>query len=147
MQQIPHYPPVGDLPLDARLRPNDFAVGKFHQKYFQKIVIYRTGNIHFDQCEIPAVPAETHFREQIDLQFRFSIVTFRRKLRSAVLQSHLAITDRSGSSGNALPADRAGETMAIELEFAQRNIGIIRTHAVKELHSAITALNYFRSLK
>ena len=50
-------------------------------------------------------------------------------------------------TGNALPADRSGETLAIELEFAQRNIGIIRTHAVKELHSAITALNYFRSLK
>lgn len=50
-------------------------------------------------------------------------------------------------TGNALPVDRSGETLAIELEFAQRNIGIIRTHAVKELHSAIAALNYFRSLK
>ena len=51
------------------------------------------------------------------------------------------------ATGNALPAERSGETLAIELEFVQRNIGIIRTHAVKELHSAIVALNYFWSLK
>ena len=51
------------------------------------------------------------------------------------------------ATGNELPTDRLGETLAIELEFVQRNIGIIRTHAVKELHSAINALNYFRSLR
>ena len=49
-------------------------------------------------------------------------------------------------TGNEIPANRAGETLAIELEFASRKIGIIRTHAVRELRSAFTALNYFRSL-
>ena len=49
-------------------------------------------------------------------------------------------------TGNTIPRERAGETLAIELEFVARNIGIIRTHAVRELHSAISALDYFRNL-
>ena len=53
----------------------------------------------------------------------------------------------AAASGNTVPAERSGETLALELEFAARRIGIIRTHAVRELHSAITALDYFRSLK
>lgn len=53
----------------------------------------------------------------------------------------------AAASGNTVPAERSGETLALELEFASRRIGIIRTHAVRELHSAITALDYFRSLK
>ena len=50
-------------------------------------------------------------------------------------------------TGNSIPAERAGETLALELAFVSRRIGIIRTHAVRELHSAITALDYFRSLE
>ncbi len=51
------------------------------------------------------------------------------------------------ASGNTVPVERSGETLAIELEFVSRRIGIIRTHGVRELHSAVTALDYFRSLK
>ena len=50
-------------------------------------------------------------------------------------------------TGNTIPTERSGETLALELEFCARNIGVIRTHAVKELHSAIKALDHFRSLE
>ena len=50
-------------------------------------------------------------------------------------------------TGNTIAKERSGETLALELEFIARRIGIIRTHAVRELHSAVSALDHFRSLK
>ena len=53
----------------------------------------------------------------------------------------------AAASGNTHPTERSGETLAVELEFISRRIGIIRTHAVRELHSAVKALDYFRSME
>lgn len=50
-------------------------------------------------------------------------------------------------TGNMIPAERRGETIALELELASKNIGIIRTHAVGELCSALKTIHHFRSLK
>ena len=49
------------------------------------------------------------------------------------------------ATGEKEPARRLGESIALELELAKQHIGIIRTHAVRELHNAITTLAYFRS--
>ena len=50
-------------------------------------------------------------------------------------------------SGEKEPAKRLGESLAIELELASGKIGIIRTHAVRELHNALSVATYFRRLK
>lgn len=45
------------------------------------------------------------------------------------------------------PAERRGETLALELELASIGVGIIRTHAVAELVNALKTITYFRSLR
>ena len=50
-------------------------------------------------------------------------------------------------SGEKDPAKRLGESLAVELELAAGKIGIIRTHAVRELRSALCVATYFRRLK
>ena len=50
-------------------------------------------------------------------------------------------------TGEKIPADRLGETLAVELALADSRIGVIRTHAVKFLRNAMTAAAYFRRLK
>lgn len=50
-------------------------------------------------------------------------------------------------TGETVPANRLGETLAVELELAAGKIAIIRTHAVRELYHALSAATYFRSLK
>ena len=48
--------------------------------------------------------------------------------------------------GEKIAERRLGCTLAVELELAARNIGIIRTHAVRELKNAVKAMKYFRGL-
>ncbi|MBR7108201.1 MAG: dihydropteroate synthase [Lentisphaeria bacterium] len=50
-------------------------------------------------------------------------------------------------TGESNPAERKGETLAIELELAAMGVGIIRTHGVAELVNAIKTVTYFRSLR
>lgn len=50
-------------------------------------------------------------------------------------------------SGEKEPAKRLGESLAIELELASAKTAIIRTHAVRELHNALSVATYFRRLK
>ena len=49
--------------------------------------------------------------------------------------------------GESNPAERKGETLAMELELAAMGVGIIRTHGVAELVNAIKTVTYFRSLR
>lgn len=50
-------------------------------------------------------------------------------------------------TGEGNPAERKGETLAMELELVSMGVGIIRTHAVSELVNAIKTVKYFRSLR
>ena len=50
-------------------------------------------------------------------------------------------------TGESLPARRSGETLAVELELAALKIGVIRTHAVRELRNAMIAATHYRRLK
>lgn len=43
-------------------------------------------------------------------------------------------------TGESEPSRRGGETLAVELIMAQRGVGMIRTHGVRELHNALTVL-------
>lgn len=49
-------------------------------------------------------------------------------------------------SGEKDPARRSGETLAVELFLASRGIGMIRTHAVRELHNALMVMDKLRSM-
>lgn len=50
-------------------------------------------------------------------------------------------------TGESLPARRSGETLAVELELAAQQIGVIRTHAVRELRNAMIVATHYRRLK
>ena len=48
-------------------------------------------------------------------------------------------------TGESDPARRTGETLALELMLAEKGIGVIRTHGVRELHNALMVLKKFRN--
>ena len=50
-------------------------------------------------------------------------------------------------TGESYPRCRIGETLAVELELAALRVGIIRTHAVRELCHAVIAATHYRRLK
>lgn len=50
-------------------------------------------------------------------------------------------------TGEKNPAERLGETIAVELALIASGVGIIRTHAVRILRRAMISDAYFRSLK
>ena len=47
-------------------------------------------------------------------------------------------------TGESDPAGRNAETLALELLLAQRGVGMIRTHGVKDLHRALLVLEKCR---
>lgn len=50
-------------------------------------------------------------------------------------------------TGETVPAQRGGATLAVELDLAERGVGIIRTHAVKELHQALMVMDKLNKIK
>ena len=50
-------------------------------------------------------------------------------------------------TGEKEPSRRAGETLALELVLASRGVGMIRTHAVRELHNGLLVLRRTGELK